>query len=65
MEEGTFLIPATFTHTHDPRLPPTTHDPRQLVILTERPEVEDFERQEQNRHHTKFPQINVPKCSKD
>ena len=22
------------THTHDPRLPPTTHDPRQLAILS-------------------------------
>ena len=31
-----FFIPTTFTHTHthDPRLPPTTHDPRQLVILS-------------------------------
>ena len=34
-----FLLPTTFTHTHDfthphyPRLPPTTHDPRQLAIL--------------------------------
>ena len=30
-----FFLPTTFTHTHthDPRLPPTTHDPRQLVIL--------------------------------
>ena len=26
--------PHPHPHTHDPRLPPTAHDPRQLVILT-------------------------------
>ncbi len=29
----TFLLPKTFTHTHDPRLPSTTHAPRLLAIL--------------------------------
>ena len=30
---GIFLIPTTFTHIHDPQLPPTTHDLRKSAIL--------------------------------